>query len=312
VVVFDQVASTNPSFTKKWLLHSINQPAVQGNRFEIARTELAASLPYPDLWPQKFKNQLKYDTPDLKYQYDGKLYGWTVLPETATIDVVGGPGKEFYIEDPLNPGTGTNWNQCAQGWCPAGKGLGSVSGYVNPAPEVAQREPGSWRLEVKPSAPATEDLFLHVMLATNGVDTNVPVSVTVPANLPSGSVGATWTEGGKTYTVTFPQSGVGGHITIRAQVVLTKTCCCTRSDFARPGADCFRKRAKRRGRDRTGGPIVRGGERQRRQPLCRIACSIGGSFGAARVSMEMSKTNDQGVASTILTLGANTAGSVGK
>ncbi len=52
------------------------------------------------------------------------------------------------------------------------------------------------------------------MLATTVEDPNVPVNVTVPANLPAGMVGATWQDSGKTYTVMLPQSGVGGHITI--------------------------------------------------------------------------------------------------
>src|SRR6185503_8021154 len=49
-------------------------------------------------------------------------------------------------------------------------------------------------------------------------DTNVPTNVTIPANLSAGMAGATWTDSGKAYTVTFPQNGVGGHITIAGVV----------------------------------------------------------------------------------------------
>jgi hypothetical protein len=312
VVVFDQVTSTSATFTKKWLLHSVNQPTVSGNRFEIVRSELAAALPYPDLWPQKFRNQLKYDTDDFKYKYDGKLYGWTVLPQSASIGIVGGPGKEFYVEDPLNPSSGTNWNQCAQGLCPAGWGLGAAAGYINPVSATSPREPGSWRLEVKPTTPATHDLFLHVMLATTTDDANVPVNVTVPSNLPAGAVGATWTSGGKTYTITFPQDGVGGHITITGaggvdedvlqfaqrlpdhiQIVSGNgQTAASGSALASPLAVVVR--------DRAGVPV----------PDSVVHWGI--SQGNARVEMGISKTNAQGVATTILTLGQNTAGSAVK
>ena len=222
VVIFDQVNSTNPTFVKRWILHSVNEPVISGNSFQITRNELITSLPYPGLWPQPFENYLQYTSGpsnNSKYQYDGKLYGWMVQPSSANINVVGGPGKEFWVEDPLNPGTGTNWNQCMQGQCPANtEGLGTVNDIISPIPTTAPHEPGSWRIEEKPSNPATQDFFLNVMLATTVEDASVPANVTVPANLAAGNVGATWTEGGRTYTVTLPQSGVGGHITISGVV----------------------------------------------------------------------------------------------
>jgi hypothetical protein len=220
VVIFDQVTSTNATFVKRWILHSVNQPVIKGNSFQITRNELVTSLPYPGLWPEPFQllNLLKYtsgSSNDLKYQYDAKLYGWMVQPSSASINVVGGPGKEFWVEDPLNPGTGTNWNQCMQGQCPANtEGLGTVTDVISPISTTAPHEPGSWRIEEKPSNPATQDYFLNVMLATTVEDTSVPANVTVPANLAAGNLGATWMENGKTYTITFLQSGLGGHITV--------------------------------------------------------------------------------------------------
>lgn len=215
IIVFDQVVSTNGSFVKRWLLHTVNRPAVAGNRFEIVRNELVTPLPYPDYWPGMFQGLLKYASPDLKYQYNGKLYGWMVQPEGGTINLVGGPGKEFWVEDPLKPGTGTNWNQCMLGQCAANtEGLGAAENFINPDPNTGPHEPGSWRIEVQPTIPATEDFFLHVMLATTAGDSSVPANVTAPANLPAGTVGATWSDNGKKYTLTFPKNGLGGHITI--------------------------------------------------------------------------------------------------
>jgi hypothetical protein len=218
VVIFDQVTSTNASFVKRWILHSVNQPVITGNRFEITRNELVTSMPYGDMWPYRVRNFLKYtagSTPNLKYKFDGKLYGWSVSPQATVLTPVGGPGKEFWIEDPKNPGTGTNWNQCMSGQCSANtEGLGSVENFINPVATTAPHEPGSWRLEIKPAAPATDDYFLNVMLTTTVGDKSIPANVTVPAGLPDGSVGATWTEGGRTYTLVFPKNGVGGRITI--------------------------------------------------------------------------------------------------
>jgi hypothetical protein len=222
VVIFDQVISTNASFVKRWILHSVNQPVVNGNSFQITRNELITSLPFPGLWPEPFQKLLKYTSGpanNLKYQYDGKLYGWMVQPQSGSINLVGGPGKEFWVEDPLTPGAGTNWNQCMQGQCAANtEGLGTTDDIINPNPATAPHEPGSWRIEEKPTSPATQDFFLNVMLATTVEDPSVPANVTVPANLAAGSAGATWAEGGKTYTVTFPQTGIGGRITISGGV----------------------------------------------------------------------------------------------
>jgi hypothetical protein len=222
VIVYDQVNSTNASFVKKWLLHSVDQPTVNGNHYEIVRNETVTSLPYVGAWPDPFQNILKHTVgtwPNLQYKYDAKLYGWAVQPSAVNINVVGGPGKEFWVEDPLNPGTGTNWNQCMVGQCDANtEGLGGVDNFINPDPNTAPHEPGSWRLEIKPAAASTQDYFLNVMLATTTGDSNVPANVTAPSGLDANTVGATWTEGGKTYTVTFPKSGVGGHITVAGVV----------------------------------------------------------------------------------------------
>lgn len=72
LVVFDKVVSTNPDFKKYWLLHSIEEPAVAGNRTTIMRT---------------------------KDGDNGMLYNITLLPETQNSEVrkVGGPGKEFWV-----------------------------------------------------------------------------------------------------------------------------------------------------------------------------------------------------------------------
>ena len=72
LIVFDKVVSSNPDFKKFWLLHSIEEPEIAGNRFTVKRT----------------KNS---DT--------GMLQNQVLLPEAENlrIEKVGGPGKECWV-----------------------------------------------------------------------------------------------------------------------------------------------------------------------------------------------------------------------
>ena len=65
-VIFDRVVSKSASFRKAWLLHSIDRPAVDGNRVTIQ-------------------------------QGHGKLVSHTILPGEHAIQLVGGPGKEYDV-----------------------------------------------------------------------------------------------------------------------------------------------------------------------------------------------------------------------
>lgn len=68
--------------------------------------------------------------------YAGRLFTESLLPAEAEIHKLGGPGKEFWVES-----LGKNF----------------------PASKRPPAEPGAWRIEVSPAAPAKEDRFLHVM-----------------------------------------------------------------------------------------------------------------------------------------------------
>ncbi len=226
VVVYDEVASTNAAFQKKWLLHSINQPIISGNRYEIDRAE---NVTQALNWTNQFSTQLTYANGGTgaggKYQYNGKLIGWMLSPAGGTITTVGGPGKEFWIDDPANPGSGNNWNACMQGQC-SGPYWGfidnsSTTDIVSPSPSVGPIEPGSWRIEETPSTPEQQDYFLNVILATDYTNTNVPASVAPTSD--TNTVGATWSDANNTYTISFPRSGTGGTLTITGAVNVTAT-----------------------------------------------------------------------------------------
>ena len=72
LIVFDRVQSANPDFKKYWLLHSIEEPQVDGSRTVISRSEDG---------------------------YNGQLINDTLLPTADNLEItpVGGPGKEFWV-----------------------------------------------------------------------------------------------------------------------------------------------------------------------------------------------------------------------
>ncbi len=292
----------------------MNQPKVTGNRFEITRTDLVTSLPYVDLWPDRFRSELTHTVgtyPHLQYQYDGKLYGWTIQPQTASISVVGGPGKEFWVEDPLSPGTGTNWNQCMAGQCAANsEGLGPADNYINPDAKTAPHEPGSWRIEVKPTIPATQDFFLHVMLATTSEDSNVPVNVTVPANLAAGMVGATWTDNSKTYTVSFPQDEVGGHITISGAGGVNENLMSAAQPLPAQLQIVSGASQSAAAGSAVPDPLLVVVKDSSGNPLPNVVVHYGVTQGSGRISIDTATTDSHGEASVALTLPATATGPV--
>lgn len=107
VVVFDRVESAKPAFVKRFLLHTVNRPTVDGDQ---AVTE----------------------------HHGGRLTSVTLLPEAAKLELVGGPGKEAWVNGKNYP------------WDPTSSRLRG-------------RDLGQWRLEVSPARPDLRDYFLHVL-----------------------------------------------------------------------------------------------------------------------------------------------------
>lgn len=74
-VVYDRVCATQADFGKEWLLHSENEPAIDGSVAEVR----AGS---------------------------GVLFCRTLLPQDAVVEKIGGPGREFWSNGrnwPINP-----------------------------------------------------------------------------------------------------------------------------------------------------------------------------------------------------------------
>ena len=124
LMVYDHVVSADPSFRKYWLLHSIEEPQTGKDGFTVARTKDGDS---------------------------GKLHCSVLLPESADIEKVGGPGKEFWV-------FGKNYPNAAT---------------TRPDP---CNERGAWRVEVTPEKESKEDCFFNVLqVADNSVKKMLPV-----------------------------------------------------------------------------------------------------------------------------------------
>ncbi len=74
IVIHDRVASSDPAFRTRWLLHSINEPALAERGFHIRATDPSSDRP------------------------GGHLEGRVLLPADPVLTTVGGPGFEFYVD----------------------------------------------------------------------------------------------------------------------------------------------------------------------------------------------------------------------
>lgn len=72
ILIYDKVLAVNSDYKKVWLLHSMEQPQVNGNISTIIRSEKG---------------------------YNGKLVNYTLMPEedNLIINCIGGSGKEFWV-----------------------------------------------------------------------------------------------------------------------------------------------------------------------------------------------------------------------
>jgi VanZ family protein len=122
IVVFDHVRASNSAFRKRWLLHTLNQPS-------IGAAEFAVTVPPSD--------RIGHG--------GGQLRGQVLLPREANINLIGGPGFEFFVD-------GKNYDEDGK--------LQDLIRKLGPG----RGEPGAWRIEVSPRHDAETDQFLVVML----------------------------------------------------------------------------------------------------------------------------------------------------
>ncbi|HYJ46201.1 MAG TPA: heparinase II/III family protein, partial [Pyrinomonadaceae bacterium] len=172
LVVFDRVRSADPSYKKVWLLHGIAEPRVtasaQGRDVGHGGTAYA--------------NASSFTYEDGK----GRLRVHTLLPLEREVTKRGGPGWEFWTPgDEFGGawGSGKNWPQDP----PEGGPL-PTDPYLNKMWKTFWGEdfnqllksntravvPAAWRVEVSPSKPSKEDLFLNVLEIGDRDDKRAP------------------------------------------------------------------------------------------------------------------------------------------
>ena len=118
LLVCDRVVAAQSDFRKTWLCHGLYEPQISGNHAIFRNTATV------------------FGHPPYCGTYGGQLTVDTLLPQSASLTAIGGPGKEAWVD-------GVNY-------------FGKVG--------TGQRKEGhGWRLEVCPKEQNREDLFLHAL-----------------------------------------------------------------------------------------------------------------------------------------------------
>lgn len=132
VIVRDIVHATHPELRKRWLLHTQHEPSIDSNSFSVR-------VP-PD---------------PARQTRGGSLRGLILSPSRPHLQVIGGPGFEFWID-------GKNYDEA-----------GSLHQAI--ARKGQPTEAGSWRIELSPPSPQREDEFLVVLIPRLPGDETAPV-----------------------------------------------------------------------------------------------------------------------------------------
>lgn len=131
LLIRDRVRAVKANFVKKWLLHTVGQPHVEGLR--VLKGDRG--------------NGILESNSDMALAQNGR--GWLtvqrILPQDAVIRLVGGRDYQYYVEadgdDAQLDGVSFNQGASAQPWF----------------------DIGMWRLEIQPDAPRQEDVFLMAL-----------------------------------------------------------------------------------------------------------------------------------------------------
>ncbi len=128
----------------------------------------------------------------------GRLFCRTLYPTDAVLTKIGGPGKEFWAN-------GINWE------------LNDAVKRQNAAQKKRTGKAmllGNWRMEVSPTAPRAEDVFLHLIEVGDGSLERMCRADRLEG---SGSVGVRFAAGDRTVEATFGTTGgASGHVKIAA------------------------------------------------------------------------------------------------
>jgi hypothetical protein len=216
LVVFDQVESFDKGFKKRWLLHTINEPTLEGALTTVERAETAFRF---TAWDRRLKYAMtaEQDHPFFKehsdckwyggyqpqlYRYDGIMFVRTLLPAQADIVKVGGPGKECRVNGKNRMDRKNRIVKDDPDRRP-----------IRIASHDGSGETGAWRLEVSPREAHEADRFLHVIQV--GVKSRNPTPTASRILERRHGTGLEIELGGGRKAELLFKAGVGGHISIR-------------------------------------------------------------------------------------------------
>ena len=124
IVIYDRVTATDADFRKRWLLHTLQKPEITNQGF-IVRTPSAPQAGHAG----------------------GRMEAHVLLPASRYIQLMGGPGFNYFVED-------KNYDE----------------GVADALQKKPLAEAGAWRVEILPDAPHETDEFLVVLLPTLGAN----------------------------------------------------------------------------------------------------------------------------------------------
>jgi len=188
LVVFDHLRSKDPSYKKVWLLHGVNEPSVDSK--EQRRDEAHGGTLYANAGSFAFEDG------------GGRLLVHTLLPREHETMKRGGPGWEFWTPgDEFGGawGTGKNWpiEDAKGGPLPADPYLKKMwlTFWGNDLDRISRSNmlhvvPGSWRIEISPTKPNKDDLFLNVLeIGNKGDARNLHLELADGSNLTGAVIG---------------------------------------------------------------------------------------------------------------------------
>jgi hypothetical protein len=151
IIVFDRIDAKNGDFIKKWLLHLVSEPQMNG---KLLRAKVPGHY-------EIFDSDLLVAANAFN---TAKLYNKTFLPKHRTISKIGGEGFEFWIEGskPRNIDIKKE-----------------VKGYIEQNTGGPWQEIGTWRIEVTALDKKERDYFLNVLYATDINDTLNPDNISM-------------------------------------------------------------------------------------------------------------------------------------
>jgi len=146
VVIFDDIVSLNANFKKTWLLHTMEQPTLNGDETVIEGTS--------DVGVIESTNSTVFSA----IHNTGKIFGKTIIPQSPTIRRIGGVAGTKHTETDYDCWVdGTNY-------------------YIYTAIY------GKWRIEVSPKTASTFDNFLNVLYLTSSTTSSMPTTTLISSS----------------------------------------------------------------------------------------------------------------------------------